>query len=141
MKVEVGGETMSLKALEDDIIRADYGDARVHAALNCASMGCPRLPREPFSADRLDEQLQAAMREFVISDIQVTLDSKKRTLTLTKIFDWFEDDFLDHERRLAEGGTPDLVDAINRYRPKDAQLPKGYKIVFPPYDKRINAQP
>ncbi len=140
MKVVVGGERMSLKALEDKEIRARYQDARVHAALNCASVGCPRLPRQPFVGDRLDKQLDAVMREFVSSEKHVAVDPDQRTLSLSKIFDWFKDDFLEHERQLAGGGDPSLVDAINRYRSDDDQLPSEYKIDFPPYDKRINSQ-
>ncbi|MCK7489905.1 MAG: DUF547 domain-containing protein [Anaerotruncus sp.] len=65
MKVRLDGETWSLKALEDDLIRKDFADPRIHAALNCASIGCPRLPREAFVPEKLDAQLDAAMREFV----------------------------------------------------------------------------
>ncbi|NJL27166.1 MAG: DUF547 domain-containing protein [Thermoanaerobaculia bacterium] len=50
MKVKVDGEETTLKKLEDDVVRARFEDPRVHAALNCASIGCPRLPREAFEA-------------------------------------------------------------------------------------------
>ena len=53
---QVGGELMSLYSLENRIIRP-MGDERVHFALNCMSVGCPRLPRKPFAAARLEEQL------------------------------------------------------------------------------------
>lgn len=65
MKVRLDGETWSLKALEDDLIRKGFADPRIHAALNCASIGCPRLPREAFVPEKLEAQLDAAMREFV----------------------------------------------------------------------------
>ncbi len=59
----VGGERMSLYTLENDVIRP-LGDERVHFALNCMSAGCPRLPREPFRAERLSGMLDAMAREF-----------------------------------------------------------------------------
>ena len=65
MKVEIGGEPMSLKRLEDHLIREQFQDPRAHAVLNCASISCPRLPRQAFTPERLDEQLDTAMRQFV----------------------------------------------------------------------------
>lgn len=51
---------MNSKVLEDDIVRRRFRDSRVHAVLDCASVGCPRLPRRAFEGATLD----AAMREF-----------------------------------------------------------------------------
>ncbi len=130
-KVVLGGESVSLKKLEDDWIRAGYGDPRIHAALNCASRSCPRLPREPFVGRRLDDQLDAAMREFVADPRNVRLRDDGR-VELSKIFDWFTSDFL------AE--APDLVAYVNRYRPSEALLPEDAEVVFLEYDKGINAQ-
>ncbi len=139
-EIRVGGRTMNLKKLEDDVVRAQFQDPRIHAALNCASIGCPRLPREAFRAATLDAQLDAAMREFVNDPRRVSLDASGRKLTLSKIFDWFSKDFLEYER--AQGRPrASVVDFINRFRPEDAQLPTSAKLRFPPYDKRINKQP
>ena len=59
-KYTVDGETTGLKKLEDDTVRARYGDPRIHAALNCASIGCPRLPSHGFPARTPDGTLDAA---------------------------------------------------------------------------------
>ncbi|MCB1055320.1 MAG: DUF547 domain-containing protein, partial [Acidobacteria bacterium] len=53
MDITIGGKKTNLKKLEDDVVRARFHDPRVHAALNCASLGCPRLPREPFLGESL----------------------------------------------------------------------------------------
>jgi len=138
-KIEFGGRTMSLKHLEDKVIRAQFQDPRIHAALNCASISCPRLPREAFLADRLDQQLDAAMREFVADEQNVEVDTNRKTVRLSKIFDWFKGDFLDYE--LSQGNDrPALLDYINRYRGHGAQLPHDYGVEFLPYDKAINQQ-
>ncbi len=138
-KIELGGRTMSLKHLEDNVIRAQFQDPRIHAALNCASISCPRLPREAFLADRLDQQLDAAMREFVADEQNVEVDTDRKTVRLSKIFDWFKRDFLDYE--LSQGNDrPALLDYINRYRGHGTQLPYDYRVEFLPYDKAINQQ-
>ncbi|MBK6404781.1 MAG: DUF547 domain-containing protein [Holophagales bacterium] len=139
MKVRLDGETWSLKALEDDLIRKEFADPRIHAALNCASIGCPRLPREAFVPERLDAQLDAAMREFVEEDRNVAADPGRRTVTLSKVFDWFEKDFLSFER--ARGNAdPEIVDYVNRYRVTKPKLDRSFRVRYFDYDKRINGR-
>lgn len=139
-KVMIGGRRTNLKKLEDNTIRAGFEDPRIHAALNCASLACPRLPQKAFDSARLDEQLDAAMREFVNDERHVQVDDAARKVRLSKIFDWFRADFTDHEAR--EGNDdPTLIDYINRYRPTKARIPTSYKVEFNKYDKRINRQP
>ena len=138
-KYVVGGEEVSLKELEDEWIRAQFEDPRVHAALNCASMGCPRLPQEPFLPATLDDQLDAAMTEFVVESRNVDVSERGTQVTLSKIFDWFRDDFLGYER--AQGNSEaTVIDYVNRYRPESDQIPADAEVSFPEYDKRLNRQ-
>ena len=133
MDITVGGKRTNLKDLEHGI-RMRFGDPRIHAALNCASLGCPRLPRRAFDAEGLSATLDAAMTEFVNDERNCTIDRARRTVTLSKIFDWFADDFVG-ERKDRDGA---LIDFVNRYRPRDARIAPGYTIEFAKYDKRIN---
>ncbi len=139
MKVTVGGEKMSLKALEDDIVRGEFDDPRIHAALNCASIGCPRLPRHAFQPATLEAELDAAMTEFVNDPRHIQIDAASGKVRLSKIFDWFSSDFLDEEKRLGRASS-NLVDYVNRYRPSAGQIPSDYTVGFLPYDKGINQQ-
>lgn len=139
MKVELDQQEMSLKKLEDDLVRAGFQDPRIHAALNCASAGCPRLPREPFLPETLDQQLDAAMKEFVGEERNCHVDTAAGTVTLSKIFDWFRQDFEEFPQPLGQGGG-ELIDYINRYRSADAQIPEDFKIKFANYDKSLNRQ-
>jgi hypothetical protein len=137
-KVTVGGEALSLKKLEDEWIREAYQDPRVHAALNCASLGCPRLPRKPFLGGELERQLDEAMAEFVSDSKNVRLEGD--TVYLSKIFDWFESDFL-QEERARSGQEATLLDYVRRYRRTEPPLPAEAKIRFLDYDKALNRQP
>ena len=139
MDIELGGRETDLKALEDEVIRAEYGDARIHAALNCASVSCPRLPREPFTGERLDAQLDAAMHEFVTDPKHLRVDRGAKKVTASKIFDWYSGDFLADakERGVRE---PNLIDYANLYRGEAGTIPRSYQIAFFEYDKGLNAQ-
>ncbi len=127
--VVVGGRRSNLRALENQDIREQFQDPRIHAALNCASRGCPRLPRDAFDAESLDQQLDAAMAEFVGDERHCRVDPAKGVVFLSKIFDWFKSDF--------EGG---LIDYVNRYRGPDDQIAGDLDVEFLPYDKGLNRQ-
>jgi len=137
MKITIGGEQTNLKKLEDDIIRAGFKDPRIHAAINCASISCPRLPQTAFTAAELDQQLSQAMSDFANSNQHVEIDTKTESVRVSKIFDWFKEDFIDYE---TENGNvaPTLLHYINRYRTDP--IPNNYKIGFLKYDKGINHQ-
>ena len=68
-----GGTRLSLKYIEDKIIRRQYGDPRIHFGLVCASVSCPLLPREAFTHERLDEQLERLARQFINNQRNVTI--------------------------------------------------------------------
>ncbi|MCB9759421.1 MAG: DUF547 domain-containing protein [Alphaproteobacteria bacterium] len=86
----VAGSEVSLDDIEHKILRP-LGDPRVHAAVNCASIGCPAIHKDPYTADGLDAQLTAASRRWVAGNgVVVQGDSVK----LNQIFDWFGDDFV-----------------------------------------------
>lgn len=90
--VEVEGEKRSLDEIENGIIRSRFGDARIHFALNCAARGCPPLRAGAFVADSLDAQLEEQTRAF-LGDPERNRIDEDGTLRLSKIFDWYEDDF------------------------------------------------
>ena len=116
-----------------------FKDPRVHAALNCASKGCPRLPQVAFDPEKLDQQLDLGMTEFVGESRNVTVDAAAKTVTLSKILDWFEKDFVGYEK--AKGtADPNQIDYVNRYRGALPKIPRDYKIKFFEYDKSVNKQ-
>lgn len=139
MEIKVGGETTNLKSLEDDVVRAQFKDPRIHTALNCASVGCPRLPQKAFEGPTLDAELDAGMKEFVAEARNCTVDTAAKTVKLSKIFDWFQGDFLDYERRQGLG-DPNILDYVNRYRAAGAKVPRDFAVSYFEYDKGINAQ-
>lgn len=90
---EVGHEKLSLNDLEHEILRARFHDARVHAAINCASQSCPPLRAEPYLAERLDRQLDDQARRWLADPTRNRYELSTGTLRLSRIFDWFEEDF------------------------------------------------
>lgn len=129
-KFIIAGEEMSLYAYENDVIRK-MQDERVHFALNCMSKGCPRLPRKPFTAEKLNEELDAGAKLFFSEERNVRVDRAEKVVWISEILDFFPDDF----KRKA----PNAAAYANRWRKE--KVPEDYKIKFIPYDWGVNAQP
>jgi len=89
--VEIEGEEVSLNDIEHRIIRPIWRDARVHYALNCASIGCPSLAPKAFIAETLDARLNEAATAFVNSPHGVQIAAGQ--ITVSRIYDWFNEDF------------------------------------------------
>lgn len=125
-RIKVAGQQTSFNALEKETIRSKFNDPRIHFALNCASSSCPPLQAEAFSGDKLDGQFEKLAKTFVNSDRGVRYSAEKKTAELSKIFDWYKDDFKD--------GGP--VQFINKRR--GTPLPADVKISYQNYDWSLN---
>jgi hypothetical protein len=140
-RLTFGGTTSNLYDLEHTVVRGRYHDPRVHFALNCASRGCPRLPRQAFDGATLDAQLDAETRRFVGEERNVRVDHATRTVHLSSIFDWYESDFLDWPPLAGRQGAT-LLDYIalsaSPERAEDLRRAAEYEIEFVPYDWRLN---
>jgi hypothetical protein len=126
-RLTVAGQQTSFNALEKDTIRSKFGEPRVHFALNCASRSCPPLNREAFAGDKLDAQFEKLAKGYVNSDRGVKYSAESKTADLSKIFDWYKDDFK------ADGGA---LAFINKRR--SSQIPADAKITYQEYDWGLN---
>lgn len=92
-KYELLGEETTLEALEHERI-IPLGDARVHFAIVCASMSCPRLSSRAYQARKINVQLHDAARRFINDPTRNRFDLERRIAFISKIFDWYADDFV-----------------------------------------------
>ncbi len=131
----VGDRTLSLGAIEHEIIRKQFHEPRIHFALVCAALGCPPLRGEAYLGERLDRQLEEQARLFIRhSPEKNRLSVGARVVHLSPIFDWYREDF---------GGSDA---AIGRYLASfyaegpERQLLLGgdFTLKTTPYDWRLN---
>ncbi len=131
--VSLFGEKVTLDHVEHDLIRKDYKEPRVHFALVCAARSCPPLRGEPYTPDKLDEQLEDQGRIFINTPSKNRVDLENRTAYLSKIFKWFSGDFEE-----ASGSVPAF---IRPYFPRDIskQLEDGeFAVEYTDYDWALN---
>lgn len=130
----VGGAAITLYDLEHQVLRRRFREPRVHFAIVCASTSCPKLQPWAYDGGKLDQQLDLAAREFINDPSRNRFDRQGRVAQLSKIFDWFEDDFM--------AGAGSVQRFIARYV-NDPDLARDlashpYRIEFLEYDWNLN---
>ena len=123
-RITVAGEKMSFNHLEKDIIRPQFGEPRIHFALNCASRSCPPLRAESYSGAKLEAQLDEQTRGYVNSERGLKATGDKAQLS--KIFEWYKEDF---------GGDAGVSAFLKKYR-KDKSDFKA--VTYQEYDWSLN---
>ena len=128
------GKIKSLDPIEHEWLRKkpELKDARVHAAVNCASWSCPRLQKTAFTAKGVEQQLDQATKQWMADKELNRYQPAQHKAELSKIFDWFEEDF---------GGNEAGVAAfVRKYGPSEASaaLSGDFDIDYLSYDWSLN---
>jgi hypothetical protein len=124
--INIEGNEYHLNDLEHNILRKEWEDARIHAAVNCASISCPRLKAGAFTAENLDKQLDEQMRIFINDETKNVINEK--SAKLSKLFKWFTGDF--------KNNAPSVVAYINKY--SDTKLSEDADIDYLEYNWELN---
>ncbi len=137
------GQKRSLDELEHQFLRQEsiYDDPFIHIALVCASIGCPALINEAYTADKIEQQMALGMIKFLSDKQRNRYNPDAGTLEVSKIFDWYENDFNKGHR-----GFYSLNDLFAQYSKTLSHVPeeqkkissKTVKIYFIDYDWRLN---
>lgn len=129
------GKPQSLDGIEHGLIRGvpNYDDPRIHFAVNCASIGCPALRPEAYVGARLDAQLEDQTLRFLRDRSRNRADAAKQTVYLSKIFDWYGDDFAMPFR-----GATSLPQFLALYASALGIDPSGFEIDYLDYDWNLN---
>ena len=98
---EVAGMALTLDDIEHGILRPIWGDPRIHYAVNCASLACPNLAREVYTASNMEAQLEAGAGEYINHPRGVDFVDED-FIVISSIYDWFVVDFGDSEQKVLE---------------------------------------
>jgi hypothetical protein len=89
----VGGKKVTLSEIEHEILRK-MGEPRIHAAIVCASVSCPDLRKEIYSAENLDAQLDDQVKGFIENRGKgLRIERADDEVWISSIFKWFKEDF------------------------------------------------
>ena len=120
----IDGKTVSLDDIENKILRP-MGEPRIHFAIVCASVSCPDLRNTPYTASKLNAQLNEQVQKF-LTNADKGLRVGNESIQISRIFDWFGKDFK------PAGGVEAF---IRRYRSDLPELPLKEDIN---YDWNVN---
>ncbi|MDO8367921.1 MAG: DUF547 domain-containing protein [Saprospiraceae bacterium] len=121
-RIIIGDKKYSLNNIENDILRPQFKDPRIHFAINCAAKSCPPIWNHAYTAENLEDALEARTRDFVNNSKYNILSASRAQVS--KIFDWYGSDF------------GDLKKFLNQY--SETQLKSTATLAFNEYNWDLN---
>ena len=122
--IDIDGELTSLNQIEHDILRK-MNEPRIHFAIVCASVSCPKLQNTAFEPSKIEEQLTNATKEFLADSSKNNISQE--SIKISKIFDWFSKDF-------TQDGS--LINFLNQY--SEVTISPSAKKQFKNYNWALN---
>ncbi|MDX1583535.1 MAG: DUF547 domain-containing protein [Thermoanaerobaculia bacterium] len=135
-RVPFQGREISLDWIEHETIRPKFEDPRIHFAINCAAEDCPPIRTEPYVGARVDEQLDDQTYRFLNGSNGVRLTRSGDTINVyvTKIMDWFGEDF----EKWAGGRIPFLIEHLSSAKSKIVQEAEKIDLRYQDYSWDLN---
>jgi len=125
---ELNEQKLSLDDIEHNLLRKRFSEPRIHFALVCASSGCPQLRNEAYWPDKVREQLEQDAQQFIRNPEKVRYDAQNNTLYCSKIFKWYEEDFV--------AAAHSVTEYIQQY--SDQPMLPSAEIEYLPYSWQLN---
>jgi hypothetical protein len=130
----VGGEKYNLDEIEHGILRK-MRDPRIHTAIVCASISCPNLSKNAYKSEKINEQLDTQMRDFLANPkkgMKIDNNQQPKKILLSPIFDWFSEDFK------SSGGVRNFIMPYVPIEYRHALENTQYPISYMDYNWSIN---
>lgn len=129
-KFKLGGKNVTLNDIENELLRAQFNDARFHFVLVCGAIGCPPIINKAYLPTTLESQLKEQTELALNGDYFIKVNEKKKRVEVSEIMKWYQEDFI-------KNGMSE-IEFINQYR-KD-KIPTNYKLSYYPYNWDLNKQ-
>ncbi len=131
----VGNSQISLNDIEHEVLRK-MGEPRIHFAIVCASVSCPRLLNQAYTAQNLAELLDANSKAFFADRENFQFDAAQNQFRLSSILSWFKEDFGSNQADQLKTIAPYLPTAAAH----QAAMNNSVKISYLKYDWSLNDQ-
>ncbi len=120
--IQLDGRNLSLNDIENGIIRKDFDEPRIHFAVNCASISCPKLLNKAYTASNLNILLDEQSKRFINDKSMNSISTN--SLEISNLFDWYSSDF------------GNLVSFLNKYA--EVEISPKAKITYKDYNWNLN---
>lgn len=122
--IYIGEKKFSLADIEKGFLQK-MNEPRMHFAINCASFSCPKLLREAYTAENVDQLMDKAAKEFINSNKNEISENNAK---VSEIFKWYKSDFLKQ--------SESIIDYINQYA--DTKINSNTELTYKEYDWSLN---
>jgi hypothetical protein len=95
---DIQREEYNLKEIEQDFLLKRYKDPRICFALSNATIGGATLRNEPYKAERLEEQLDDQVKQYLLTNKGIRWDKDEDILYLSNLFQMNKHVFLESEK-------------------------------------------
>jgi hypothetical protein len=124
---KLNGRPTNLDEIEHKMLRKQFHEPRIHFAINCASVSCPVLRNEAYTAGKLESQLADQAIRFINNDLRNKIT--KDHIQISRIFQWFKGDFT------KEGN---LITFLNKY--SEVEIASNAEVDYLKYDWGLNGR-
>lgn len=125
--VPIGKNNLSLGGIENGVLRK-MNEPRIHFAINCASISCPSLLNEAYTAGKINEQLDKAAESFINGNKNEISTTNPQ---LSSIFDWYAKDYKVNDQT-------DVIAYINQY--SNVKIEPNTALNYLEYNWNLNEQ-
>ncbi|MGB3613516.1 MAG: DUF547 domain-containing protein, partial [Elainellaceae cyanobacterium] len=145
-KFDIAGDAKTLDTIEHGVLRKDFDEPRIHAALVCAAISCPPLRSEPFRGEALDAQLDDQVNQWLASGQGLVVDQESDRVAISSIFQWFGEDWVpQYENDQFPGSDTEkaVLNFVSDYvDPETKAYLEGdtYEVTYLNYDWSLNKQ-
>ncbi|MGB6268376.1 MAG: DUF547 domain-containing protein [Olleya sp.] len=126
----LSGQKVTLNTIENEILRANFKDARFHFVLVCGAIGCPPLITDVYLPSALNAQLETQTKLALNGDYFIKVNTKKEKVEGSEILKWYKEDFV-------QNGMTE-IQFINTYRTN--KIPENFKLTYFTYNWKLNKQ-
>lgn len=147
-RVSVCGRNVTLSEIENKVLRSEFGEPLIHFAINCASRSCPRLMNRAYTGGGIGKELEESAGDFVADSSRNKFDVSNHKVEISRIFDWFGDDFKGRYSGKAQVGRSAKDSAVINFllahtqdRPiKEVLESNKFSLGYLPYDWSLNEE-
>ncbi|MCB0327290.1 MAG: DUF547 domain-containing protein [Bdellovibrionales bacterium] len=113
-RFSISTSRLSLSEIEHEILRSSsrfskeipehfrhtFHEPRIHFAINCGAVSCPRLYSRAYTSKNLERTLENQIKYFLSQRKNFRIREDIEQVKLSKIFSWFQEDFLYLEKKV-----------------------------------------
>jgi hypothetical protein len=90
---QIGNGNYTLNSIENELLRGNFTDPRIHFVLVCGAKGCPPIISTAYKPEHLESKLTEQTKK-AINGSFIQINAKEKKVLVSQIMEWYKEDFL-----------------------------------------------